>query len=142
MIRIVTKSTLDKLQAEASALDERCIELVENNKKLNMKMEELQDHLSKSQRDVQDIKEENDRLMELTSNSDKNEVVLRISEDLTLITPVVRWRGDETSEKLIELGMLKDSNNTKMATQVALMAVALEGLEQIIEEFQPSIQEE
>lgn len=142
MIRIVTSTKLYALEEEATDLSTRCGQLDRNNEYLNRQVEELEAHLEDAQRAIQLIRDENQKLLDYSVQSDTNEVIIRISEDLTSITPIVRWRGEDASEKLIELGMLKDANNTKTATQVALMTIALDGLEQIIEEFQPTVQED
>lgn len=142
MIRIVTSEKLRALKNEANDLSARCTRLDKNNEYLSKQIDELQAHLEDAQRDIQTIRDENERLLDTAFNSYANEVTIRIGDDLTSLTPVVRWKGDETSEKLIELGYLKDANNTKTSTQVALMLIALEGLEQIVEDFQPTVQEE
>lgn len=142
MIRILSNARLQAIQDEATDLKRRCRQLNDSNQVMADEVRELEAYLQNTQHDLEVLKEENKRLLETSTEGDRNEVIMRIDDDMTTITPIVRWKGDSTSEKLIEMGYLKDANNTKTATQVALMVVALESLEQLVEEFQPNVQED
>lgn len=74
----------------------------------------------------------------LYTKSDSIEVILRIGDDLTTITPVIRWK-ETTPEKLIEIGAITDVQNSKIAVQVALMALAAEAIQDIMNNFEEPV---
>lgn len=86
------------------------------------------------QKQIDHLSAELDKNIDMFTKSDSNEVTLRIADDMTTITPIVRWK-DNTPEKLIEIGALNDSQNSKTSTQVALMAIAHEALTDIMDSF-------
>lgn len=69
--------------------------------------------------------------------SDQNSVTLQVNDDLTSVTPYVRVK-EEVFEKMVELHYLNDAVNPEtkaMAMQLALLTIANESLDQIIESF-------
>lgn len=90
---------------------------------------------------IKELEEEVERLNNLSVKSNHNEVTIQLSDDLITITPVVRWK-DSTEQKLIEIGALPDGENTPYAIQIALMTMAYEGIQQIVESFYPPVSED
>lgn len=74
--------------------------------------------------------------------SDQNSVTLQVNDDLTSVTPYVRVK-EEVFEKMVELHYLNDAVNPEtksMAMQLALLTIANESLDQIIEAFTSPIE--
>ncbi len=81
------------------------------------------------------IKELEDKLAD--TNSDTNSVLIKISDDLTSIVPIVRY-NPEILEKLLEMGYIRETGDAKhdgFAIQIALIDIAKDGLIQIIDAF-------
>jgi len=90
--------------------------------------------------DLKLIKEQYDSLLNKLNDSDENSVKFVISKDLTQVTPVVRV-NTESHEKMIEMGYIKDGDeNHKFATQLALITIVDEAVDQIIESFSAPIE--
>lgn len=87
-------------------------------------------------------KAEIDRLNALLNNAESNYVKLMISPDMRQITPVIGTRSD-AFENLFQDGMLDDSqSDNAMAVQLAMLSVALDGLQQLLESFEPQLTED
>ena len=100
----------------------------------------LNESLRDKTTEIEKLKQRIEELEGLFSKSDKNEVTIQISDDFSTLTPKVSWKK-ETTGKLIEAGVLNDVSATATATQLALMDIAREGLEQIIESFSVPVED-
>lgn len=162
MFRIVKSSTLDKLRRNVETLTRakqdaaRSREaLIEENRKHVERIEDLESSLKSEETSASvaavklaDAKSEIDRLQEeverlngLLTNSEHNEVTLRMSDDLLTMTPIVRWKP-HLGEKLYEIGYLRDTDGeSPMAIQLALMSVGYEALTQLVESFEQPVKE-
>lgn len=151
----IKRSTYEKMQKAVKDAEEKLIASNENLVKAHHvvteyrreieKREYIEQTLRKHRDELHDerdeIQSELDTMKLLMGNSDTNEVCLRIADDLTNITPIVRWK-DNTKERLIQIGALSDAaiaGNANTAVQVALMTIASEALEQVIEGFAPAV---
>lgn len=141
MIKILKKSThrnlLDRVAYHAKRADATAseVEVLKEHRSVDEML------LSEAEKTIESLTAENERLQKLSVEADDtNSVTLRIGDDLTSITPVVKWKS-EIKEKLIEVGLLSDANSSNTAIQVALMLIGQEALEQIIESFHPEFKE-
>lgn len=141
MIKILKKSThrnlLDRVAYHAKRADAMAseVEVLKEHRRVDEML------LSEAEKTIESLTVENERLQKLSVEADDtNSVTLRIGDDLTSITPVVKWKS-EIKEKLIEVGLLSDANSSNTAIQVALMLIGQEALEQIIESFHPEFKE-
>lgn len=141
MIKILKKSThrnlLDRVAYHAKRADATAseVEVLKEQRRIDGML------LGEAEKTIESLTAENERLQKLSVEADDtNSVTLRIGDDLTSITPVVKWKS-EIKEKLIEVGLLSDANSSNTAIQVALMLIGQEALEQIIESFHPEFKE-
>lgn len=130
----------DTLKNECRELDVKNTKLTSQNVELTVTNSELLNRITELENLVAEKTEEAARFEELSLKSDVNEVILQIEDDLTTIIPIIRWK-DGTPEKLIEAGYITDVSNSRVATQVALMMIGGEALEEIIESFTQPIKE-
>jgi len=119
------RGDLAKANGKASSLERSLEQEKNNNKALEQKVEELQAAL--------DYKEE--------IYSSENSVTLKITDDLTQVVPTIKVKP-EVFEKMVELGYLDDSVNSEtksVSMQAALLVIANEAMEQIIESMSNNI---
>lgn len=155
MIRIVKKSTLDKFNREHEAIHKSLSLFQQENstltdevETLKSREEKLRKQLSESlslqadaEAECQRQRERADYLEKLSVESESNEIILRISDDLESMTPVIRWKAG-IGDKLYELGYLRDVDNaSNMAIQLALMSIGFEALTQLVEAFEQPLVE-
>lgn len=71
----------------------------------------------------------------------ENSVTLKISNDMEQVTPIVRYRND-AFERLFQEGMVDDTQaDNPFATQLALLTVASEALNQLLESFEAPLED-
>lgn len=86
------------------------------------------------------VQKEFDAFKEMTISSDQNYVKLNISENLQQITPVIGVRPD-CFEYLFQEGLVDDTKvGNQFAVQLALMSIAAEGLNQLLESFEATVE--
>lgn len=129
MFRIVKNQTLKDYQHEIEMLK---YELAGKSQIIKTLRED-------NERSFDTINSLNEKLEKFESST--NEVVTKISTDLTQVTPIVRY-NPEIVEKLIELGYVNDATaQDKFAIQLALITVAQEALTQLVESFSEELEE-
>lgn len=138
----ISKKNFNKITERMAELERYNNSHINDNKRLTARNAELHDETIELNKRILEVTNLlNERLMkteELEQQlhnfnlSDKNEVTMRIDDDLISITPIVRWK-EGTTESLIQLGAITDANASEMTTQIALMTIAYEALETIIE---------
>lgn len=120
-----TKESLTESNNQLLNCHNNVAQLEEENKDLKQKNQELQEAL--------DYKEE--------IYSSENSVTLKITDDLTQVVPTIKVKPD-VFEKMVELGYLDDSVNSEtksVSMQAALLVIANEAMEQIIESMSNSV---
>lgn len=144
MFKFMKKSDLDHLQGQIeeigsklsacqNELDSAYAE-IEKTEKVNEDLRETIESMESSLEEMQHIQDE-------SIHADSNVVELEIANDLTTVTPTVRFRRD-VFEKMVELGYLSDKDqNNDMAIQVALMTITHEALQQIIDSFSEPVED-
>lgn len=127
------------------------------------KYDELKEQFDLAVRDLRAWKEKHDNLEELKDDllldmerleymlakheetvANENSVTLYVSDDLMKITPYVRVK-DSMFDKMVETRFINDTvteSAKPKAMQLALMQVAEQGLNQIIDSFAPPIDED
>jgi len=121
----ILRDDLAKANDKTNRFKESLEQEQSNNKELEQKIEELQAAL--------DHKEE--------VYSSENSVTLKITDDLTQVVPTIKVKP-EVFEKMVELGYLDDSVNSEtksVSMQAALLVIANEAMEQIIESMSNNI---
>ena len=73
------------------------------------------------------------------SNDDTNSVTIKMNEDLTEGTPIIRWDKEKTHDALRQGNYINSSMEDQFTTQLGLMLVAREILEQIISSYEESL---
>lgn len=127
MIKILSKKSFDAYESRINNLER---ELEEAKKKL-VEQYERNENLEF------DFK----RLQEQFFSANENEVTLKIKDDLLTVIPFVKWKP-EIKNKLVEIGYLNEYPPPgEKAIQLALISIAYEALEQIIESFSYAVQE-
>ena len=137
---------INQLQNEIDSLheilDEANRDIVENKdalKKERENSEHLFNHSKVLEQRIHDYQVELDHKEEIYSS--ENSVTLRITDDLTQVVPTIKVKPD-VFEKMVELGYLDDSVNSEtksVSMQAALLVIANEAMEQIIESMSNSI---
>lgn len=130
-----SKKRLTELREEIIRLKDANTQLASEKEQLNGRNIDLQDKLDYEQERYEEL------LALSTETSDKCKVTFEIDDNLTKITPVIKWK-DSIVEKMIEAGYLKDANVSKTAVQLGLMAIASEALEQILTDFVEPMRED
>lgn len=117
----------DQVKEQNAIISAQTLALEEANLRLKEKEVEL---------DV--LKIEHDKLLELSTKTDKeNSVTIAISDDFAKITPIFRWKSD-CPEHLFQAGYIQDRDITNpIAIQLALATAAFDGLETLLDNFSP-----
>lgn len=143
MYTIIKKERLKRLESSLSTQEKTVRNLSRDHDVQAAKFVDLKAEFEGRIKELSDENErlvgENERLVEeveklKSAEADTNSVTLSISDDLTSIIPLVRYKPD-LQEKLIQAHYLSDGNVTSHAIQLALMLISHEGLEQILEQF-------
>ena len=105
---------IDELETELAKIEKQTLKTVDNEKLLKIECNRLNKLLAES--------------------NGKNSVTIIISDDLSTITPIIRHRAD-VFETIFQNGYLNDSQNSKEATELAMLTIANDGLTQLLSEF-------
>lgn len=119
-------------KARHNELQEKYDLLQEQNEESNEQIEEL---LCK----VEELEQEKEELRKQSLIDDKNQVTLTISDDLQTITPVIKFK-ETANDILLKNGYATGTSD--MQTQIGLMIVADEALNQIVSSFTEDIKED
>ena len=134
MYKIIKKSTHESMQRTIS---EATIDLEQKNAQLEQLQTNLKEYEELHSRLLTKL-EEHEKMLETQQD---NYVKIIVSPDLKSITPVIGYRSD-CFENLFQDGMLDDTKEgSKFAIQLALMTIAGEALQQLIESFEPEPEE-
>jgi len=134
MFKIVKSKTLRDY-------DELVLALSNNNTKLSDMNDELHSKLFESDKRIVDLLEEINKLKRLTAESKtENSVTLVMDDNLQKITPLIRYKSN-VFDTLFQNGYLNDTQNSNVAIELALITVAADGLNQLIDSFAPNISE-
>ena len=133
------ENRINQLQNEIDTLTESLTE--SNNQLVN-----YQNKISRYDDDNEALEAKNKELQEALDYkeeiySSENSVTLKITDDLTQVVPTIKVKPD-VFEKMVELGYLDDSVNSEtksVSMQAALLVIANEAMEQIIESMSNSI---
>lgn len=158
MYKIVKKSTLERESQRLATTQKKLDHMVA---KYSTEADELQDQITKKYHQIKEqetmlldqgnrlialtdsleaANAEIERLNKLSTEAEANEVLLRLSDDMTSMTPVVRWK-EGIEERLYEMGFLRDIDTANsMTIQLTLMTVAYEALSQLIESFEQNVE--
>ena len=133
------QNEIDNLQ---KILDEANHDIVES-KKAREKEEEKSEYYFNESKVLEQKVEELQAALEHKEEvySSENSVTLRITDDLTQVVPTIKVKPD-VFEKMVELGYLDDSVNSEtksVSMQAALLVIANEAMEQIIESMSNSV---
>ena len=146
MFKIVKKSDFEHLQSKIISIGQKLSGYEEDLHEANNKIEEYQKLNHDLDLTIAELKNQietfnkSDESHQLIANV--NSVELVIADDLTKVTPIVKFRRD-VFEKMVELGYLSDKDEgSDIAIQLALMTIAHEALDQIIESFSQPVEED
>lgn len=142
---LVRKKTYNELSDKYDGVLNQLTDLLANQERMNSIIGDLEGEIESYNQRINEIADENKSLrssLDKQGNHDSNQVTLEIADDLTTVTPYVRWK-ENTPEGLIQAGMINDVDVEKSttATQLALMTIAHEVLDEIIESFSEPIKE-
>ena len=133
---IVTKKTYDALLKRYESLAEVSKEVTEEK---DSSIAMLEEKIRLLQEELKEKEEEIKRKEEVFA--DENTVTLTIDDSLTTVIPRVVVKED-VFDKMVELHYLNDAVNSEtkgMSMQLALMMIAHESLDQIIEAFSAAV---
>jgi putative lipase involved disintegration of autophagic bodies len=131
---IKSKSYKNIKESRDKANDERSKALAD--------LKQAQDKLDHLLEENEELSSEVKKLNDLFNNSSEISVKLDIDSDLKKVTPTIKYNED-VFEKLVELGYLNDGQQGHtFSIQLALVVVASEALNQIIDTYQTDIDEE
>lgn len=119
--------------------------ILEKEKEARKEVEEKTEELEKTQailrtteqyldecyQNIADLKKQ---IEVLEGDTDKNSVEIRIDDNITTGTPIVRYK-QTVVDKLVEEGYLRDGNTDQFAIQLALLTISQEILTQLVESF-------
>lgn len=141
MFKVMKKKDLDLMSEKIHDIGKK---LAACQKELNdaygkiQKNEELNESLTRT---ISKLEGHIEKIEQAQLLSDTNSVELSIENDLTKVTPTVKFRTD-VYEKMVELGYLSDKDDgNDMAIQIALMTISFEALQQIIESFSAPVED-
>lgn len=142
MFKIVKTATLDDLQSRVESLEAQIEFEKTRYENLSSEATELGSRLLAEEKEkaaVQaKLRETEDVVLRLNGRSDEIRVTLKLSKDLEVVTPVIAYSAD-TFEALFQSGRLNDAQNTPQAIQLALLMIAEEALQQLVDEFAPEV---
>lgn len=139
MIKIITSQYHNELLSTTKDLTNQIKELVEHrDQEFEVLGSIINNHKAECSRLEEELKAAKDQVSQLQkayASADENSVTLRVSDDLTKVVPIVRFKPS-TFDKFAELGYLKDEQEgNTFAAQLALLTVVQEALGQILESF-------
>lgn len=141
MFKLMKKSDFESLNRKMDDINQKLDKAERDLEDSYLQAEEVEKHNAELRVTIDELQEKLEETERANMISDTNIVELRVAEDLTSVTPIVRFRTD-LFEKMVELGYLsdKDSGND-MAIQVALMTISHEALQQIIDSFSEPVED-
>ena len=122
------KKHADDVDREYAMLEANHSSLIERHEKVKKERDDVREELNVTKERVDELE---------SPYSDSNSLTLLVEDDLTTMVPYIKVK-ESVFEKMIELGYLKDnvtSETKSSAMQLALMMIAFEGLEQLVEQF-------
>jgi predicted nuclease with TOPRIM domain len=125
----VSKNKHNELQEKYEALQEQ----------MNEKASESEEKIEELLFENEQLKRHNEELKKENIIGDKNQVTLTISDDLQTITPVIKFK-ETANDILLKNGYATGTSD--MQTQLGLMIVADEALNQIVSSFTEDIKED
>lgn len=132
MIKIITSQYHNELLSTNKELTDQIKEL---NEQINWELDGYRAERTRLEEELKAAKDQVSQLQKAYSSADENSVTLRVSDDLTKVVPIVRFKPS-TFDKFAELGYLKDEQEgNTFAAQLALLTVVQEALGQILESF-------
>lgn len=132
MIKIITSQYHNELLSTNKELTDQIKELSEQ---INWDRARYRAERTRLEEELKAAKDQVSQLQKAYSSADENSVTLRVSDDLTKVVPIVRFKPS-TFDKFAELGYLKDEQEgNTFAAQLALLTVVQEALGQILESF-------
>lgn len=145
MFKILSSKRYSQISGDASSLSlcrQERDSAEEKHSQLRMKWFALEEEFEKTQSERDELKKEVDRLNEILNRAaEDNSVRLVISPDMEMVTPIIAYRED-AFESLFQSGRLTDAQqDAPEAIQLALLAVASEGLNQLLEAFEDPIED-
>lgn len=138
----VRKRTYEELHRKYELLDQECTELLEKNVEANEKIEELMTAVESIRSDMlAAIKKSEELESNLLKDQESTSITLRISDDLSSITPVTKVKSS-TVNKLVEHGYLPfNKRDNEFAINLAALLVANEGMEQLVFTFEEALRD-
>lgn len=145
MIKVLKKSTFDAMRSELTdtkhALTTEKAVNAAIRKTAEQNEEEFLQEKTQLEEKINTLQSEVDRLNGIMNNNDNNYVKILISKDLESITPVIAFRED-CFEHMFQAGMLDDTKEgSKFAIQLALLTIAAESMQQLVESFETAPEE-
>lgn len=141
MFKVMKKKDLDLMSEKIHDIGKKlaaCQEELDDAYGKIQKNEELNESLTRT---ISKLEGHIEKIEQAQLLSDTNSVELSIENDLTKVTPTVKFRTD-VYEKMVELGYLSDKDDgNDMAIQIALMTISFEALQQIIESFSAPVED-
>jgi len=132
MIKIITSQYHNELLSTNKELTDQIKELSEQ---INWELDVYRAERTRLEEELKVAKDQVSQLQKAYASADENSVTLRVSDDLTKVVPIVRFKPS-TFDKFAELGYLKDEQEgNTFAAQLALLTVVQEALGQILESF-------
>jgi len=147
MFTIVKKNRLAGLSNEVSNLQQKVTDLHNSLETLRQRSGEMESLASDRLEDYLKVVEENKQLQERIQEleeasvySDHNTVTFEIQDNLLSVSPIIRY-NPRITEKMIELHYIDDANASSHAIQLALMVIARDAADQILESFEKPVED-
>lgn len=128
MFKVIKKDTYEKL-----------LNLVNNTvPALELQVEVAEQECSRAADEIRELKKQ---IETLSSKSDDNYVKIQFSNDLFKVIPIIGYRED-VFESLFQEGLLDDGDNNQHAIQLALLTMASDALQQLLQAFEEPLVED
>lgn len=128
MFKVIKKDTYEKL-----------LNLVNNTvPALELQVEVAEQECARAADEIRELKKQ---IETLSSKSDDNYVKIQFSDDLFKVVPIIGYRGD-AFEALFQEGLLNDGDNNQHAIQLALLTMASDALQQLLQAFEEPLVED
>jgi len=135
MIKIITSRSYQHLIDMYDSAVSTNVELYQKADEQTVRYKQLSEENENLKKERDSLKEQVEQLQKTFASSNENSVTLQISDDLTKVSPIVRFKPS-TFDKFAELGYLKDEQEgNTFAAQLALLTVVQEALTQILDSF-------
>lgn len=128
MFKVIKKDTYEKL-----------LNLVNNTvPALELQVEVAEQECARAADEIRELKKQ---IETLSSKSDDNYVKIQFSDDLFKVVPIIGYRED-AFEALFQEGLLNDGDNNQHAIQLALLTMASDALQQLLQAFEEPLVED